>query len=55
MFTNLVTRARDRIEKRRRYVRMIEEIQNLSHRDLADIRGNRDEMLRNAYLEVYGR
>jgi hypothetical protein len=50
-----VDRARARIEKRRRYVRMVEEIQGLSHRDLADIRGNRDDMLRHAYLEVYGR
>jgi hypothetical protein len=55
MFTGLFNRARNHIDKRRRYIRMVEEIQGLSHRDLADMRGNRDEMLRHAYLEVYGR
>ncbi len=55
IFSDLINRARNRIEKRRRYIRMVEEIQGLSHRDLADIRGNRDEMLRHAYLDIYGR
>ncbi len=55
MFDSIIRKTRDSIAKRRRYVRMVEEIQGLSHRDLADIRGNRSEMLRHAYLEVYGR
>lgn len=54
IFRNLIDQTRGRIEKRRRYIRMIEEIQGMSNRDLADIRGNRAEMLRHAYLEVYG-
>ena len=54
-FSGFINSARDRIERRRRYIRMVEEIQNLSNRDLADIRGNRADMLRHAYLEVYGR
>lgn len=51
MFENLKTR----IAKRSRYNRMIDEIKALTPRDLADFNGNRDEMLRAAYTEVYGR
>ncbi|MCO5064331.1 MAG: hypothetical protein M9924_07920 [Rhizobiaceae bacterium] len=41
--------------KRARYQRMVNEIRSLTDRDLADFNGNRDEMLRAAYQEVYGR
>lgn len=44
-----------RMAKRARYNRMVDEIRSLSTRDLADFNGNRDEMLRAAYTEVYGR
>ncbi len=54
MFSSLFGKTLDRLERRRRYVRLVEEIQGMSNRDLADIRGNRAEMLRHAYLEVYG-
>lgn len=51
MFETLKTR----LAKRARYNRMIDEIKSLTSRDLADFNGNREEMLRAAYTEVYGR
>lgn len=44
-----------RIAKHNRYRRMVDEINGLTPRDLADFNGNREEMLRSAYSEVYGR
>lgn len=55
MISNLVKYARGRVEKRMRYGRMVAEIQSLTHRDLADMGADRGEMLRHAYLDVYGR
>ena len=55
IFNNLINRTRDSIARRRRYNRMVDEIQGMSQRDLADINGNRTEMLRGAWAEVYGR
>ncbi len=55
MFGTFITQARNRLEKRQRYNRMVAEIQSMSPRDLADINGNRSEMLFHAYREVYGR
>lgn len=55
MFNTLINTARDRLAKRQRYNRLVNEIQSLSSRDLADINGNRSEMLHHAYREVYGR
>jgi hypothetical protein len=54
IFSSIVARTKDRISKRSRYTRLVAEIESLSSRDLADINGNRGEMLRHAYLEVYG-
>lgn len=51
---NLISRAQDRIAKRRRFNRMANEIASLSPRDLADLRADRSEMLRHAYNEIYG-
>lgn len=55
MFSTLINNTRDRMAKRRRYNRMVDEILGMSHRDLADINGNRTDMLQHAYKEVYGR
>lgn len=52
---DIVSRARNVIAKRNRYNRMVQEIRGLTDRDLADFNGNRSDMLREAYLEVYGR
>jgi uncharacterized protein YjiS (DUF1127 family) len=54
IFTDLITRTRSRFARRVRYNRMVDEIQSLTHRDLADMGANREDMLRHAYLEVYG-
>ncbi len=54
IFRDLVNTTRKRIAQRSRYNRLVEEIQGLTSRDLADMGANRDEMLRHAYLEVYG-
>ena len=55
MFSNLINGTRDRVAKRRRYNQLVNEIMGMTSRDLADINGNRTDMLRNAYNEVYGR
>lgn len=54
IFSNVITTARDRIAKRRRYNALVAEIESLSSRDLADFNGNRSEMLYHAYREIYG-
>ena len=55
IFSNLVRHAKSRIDKRMRYGRLVAEIQSLTHRDLVDMGADRGEMLRHAYLDVYGR
>lgn len=54
MFSTIVNTARDRVAKRRRYNQLVNEIMGMSPRDLADINGNRADMLHHAYSEVYG-
>ncbi len=53
-FENLFSRARDSIAKRRRYNQLVNEIQSLSDRDLADMNGSRAEMLYNVRREIFG-
>lgn len=52
---DIVSRARNAIAKRNRYNRMVDEINALTPRDLADFNGDRTEMLRAVYKDVYGR
>ncbi|WP_292077796.1 hypothetical protein [Mesorhizobium sp.] len=54
MFDNLVSRARTSIAKRRQYNRLVAEIENLSGRDLADLRADRSEMLYQIRKQIYG-
>lgn len=54
MFSHLVNRARTKLAKRMEYNRLVAEIQSMSDRDLADINGDRSEMLHHAYRAVYG-
>jgi hypothetical protein len=54
LFASLIARMKDRAAKRAKYLQIVKQIDDLSDRDLADIRGNRDEMRRHASLEVYG-
>lgn len=52
---DIVSRARNAIAKRSRYNRLITEINGMTERDLADFNGNRTDMLRAVYKDVYGR
>lgn len=54
MILDIVSRARDSIARRRRYNQLVNEIESLSDRDLADIRGSRSEMLYQARKQIYG-
>ncbi|TPI37785.1 hypothetical protein FJW07_18100 [Mesorhizobium sp. B3-1-9] len=54
MFDNLVSRARASMAKRRHYNRLVAEIENLSSRDLADLRADRSEMLYQVHKQIYG-
>ncbi|MBA3446261.1 MAG: hypothetical protein H0T56_01390 [Pseudaminobacter sp.] len=54
IFSRIVSHAKNRLAKRNRYNRLVAEIEGMTPRDLADINGNRGEMLRHAYQEVYG-
>jgi hypothetical protein len=54
IFASLIARLQDRLAKRARYLRLVSEIQSLTSRDLADVRGDRTDMLAQAYREVYG-
>jgi hypothetical protein len=54
MFDTLLSKAQSRLDKRRRYNRVISEIMSLSDRDIADLRADRSQMLRDARQEIYG-
>lgn len=53
-FQSIVTRVRSHLERQRRYRAAVAEINSMSNLDLADIRGNRDEMLRDVRREFLG-
>jgi hypothetical protein len=53
-FSGVIAHIKDRRAKRAQFVRLVGEINSLSTRDLVDIRGDRTEMLRHAYQEIYG-
>ena len=53
IFATLIARLQDRLEKRRRYQRLIAEIMDLSDREIADLQGDRAEMIRYARWRVY--
>lgn len=54
IFSSLISDAQARLAKRREYKRLVAEIEGFSARDLADIRGDRGEMLSYAYKKIYG-
>ena len=54
MFDILVSRARASIARRRRYNELVNEINSLSERDLADMRASRTEMLYHVRKQIYG-
>jgi hypothetical protein len=51
---NLLSRAQKQIDKHRRYHRAVAEINALTTRDLADMRGDRSEMLYWARRDILG-
>ena len=51
----LIARIQDRLTKRRRYLQLVAEIESLTPRDLADMRGDVTDMLHAAWQDVYGR
>ena len=54
MLDRLVTLARVRLDKRRRYKRAVAEINALSNRDLTDMRADRADMLYWARKDILG-
>ena len=54
IFNDMIARTRDRIAKRKRYNALVSEILSLSDRDLADMNGNRAEMLYHVRQQIYG-
>jgi uncharacterized protein YjiS (DUF1127 family) len=54
MFDRLVTLAKVRLDKQRRYRRAVAEINALSARDLSDMRGDRGDMLYWARKDILG-
>ena len=55
IFSNIIARTQSRLARHRRYRQLVDEITSLTDRDLADFNGNRTDMLRTAYRDVYGR
>ena len=53
-FDNLFSRARTSMAKRSHYNRLVAEIENLTSRDLADLRADRSEMLYQVHKQIYG-
>jgi cell division protein FtsB len=53
IFATFIARLQDRLEKRRRYQRLVAEIMDLSEREIADLQGDRSEMIRYARWRVY--
>ena len=54
MFNNLVSRAQNHLDKRRRYNRAVTEIMSLSDRDVYDMRADRSQMLHEVKREIFG-
>jgi hypothetical protein len=54
IFNGLIKDARSHLAKRKRYNRLVSEINGLSERDLADMNGNRAEMLYQVRKEIFG-
>lgn len=54
IFNSLIKDARARLAKRKRYNQLVGEINSLTDRDLADMNGNRSEMLHHARKEIFG-
>ena len=54
MIKNLLATWRERLEKRRRYRRVIAEIETLNARDLQELRADPTQMRQDAWKSIYG-
>ena len=54
MIKSIVSAWQERIEKRRRYLRLIAEIETLNSRDLQELRADPLQMRQDAWHSVYG-
>ena len=55
IFASKLARLRDQRARRSLYASLAAEIEAMSPRDLIDINANRDDLLRHAYNQVFGR
>jgi hypothetical protein len=54
IFNSPIKDARAHLAKRKRYNQLVNEINGLTERDLADMNGNRSEMLHHVRKEIFG-
>ena len=54
MIKSMISAVQQRLEKRRRYLRLIAEIEALNARDLQELRADPIEMRRDAWRSIYG-
>lgn len=54
MMKSIVTAWQQRLEKRRRYLRLIAEIEALNARDLQELRADPIQMRQDAWRSIYG-
>ncbi len=54
MIKSLIAAVQKQLADRRRYMRLVAEIDSLTPTDLADLRADPIEMRRAAYIDVYG-
>lgn len=54
MITALYNRAQTRLEQRRRYNRLANEILSLTEREISDMRADRGQMMRDLHRQIYG-
>ncbi|MDT3380353.1 hypothetical protein ACETRX_25685 [Labrys portucalensis] len=54
IFASIIAYFKDRMAKQAEFLRLLDEINSLSDRDLRDLRADRMEMIRHARQQVYG-
>ena len=54
MIKSMISALQHRLEQRRRYLRLIAEIESLNARDLQELRADPIQMRRDAWHSIYG-
>ena len=54
MIKSIMSALQQRLEKRRRYLRLIAEIESLNARDLQELRADPTQMRHEAWQSIYG-